>query len=312
MATNDCHSRRPNLGRGTIRLPSSHKIRNTTECLRGCRGTLTIGSMESLPLRNPFPGAASFLVRETDSTMREALSLARLGFPPGSLVAAEYQSSGRGRLAGRRWESEQGANLLFTIRLAPEASVLPALPLRLGTALCQALTLYAVRCNHSLRPPLLKWPNDLILGGRKAAGIVCESKPQGAEAGLYAGIGVNCNQISFPPPIASSSTSLAAELGSPIDRWLLLELFLDTLFAALADESWKDSVEMRLWKRGEDVVFLPGLGAEGESSLAAAGGPIVGRLEGVDEGGALLLRPVGEARARAFASGELSLRTEAS
>ena len=200
--------------------------------------------METLSVPNPFPGAACFLVRETDSTMREALSLARAGLPPGSLVAADFQSSGRGRLEGRRWESEPGANLLCTIRLAPETAALPALPLRVGAVLCAATTLYSIRCNAALRAlPALKWPNDLLIGGRKAAGVVCESKPAGAEAGLYVGFGVNCNQTAFPPSIAAASTSLAAELGAPIDRWLLLELFLDLLAGELARHSWKEAVE---------------------------------------------------------------------
>ncbi|HUW40435.1 MAG TPA: biotin--[acetyl-CoA-carboxylase] ligase [Rectinemataceae bacterium] len=269
--------------------------------------------MEPLAVPNPFPGAACFLVRETDSTMLEALSLARLGLPPGSLVAADFQRSGRGRLGGRRWESEPGANLLCTIRLAPEAAALPALPLRIGAVLCATATLYAIRSNAVLRcPPSLKWPNDLLFRGRKAAGTVCESKPAGEEAGLYVGIGVNCNQTAFPTSIAAASTSLAAELGVPIDRWLFLELFLDLLAGELARHSWKKAVEDRLWMRGERVRFLPGLGAAGEVRLSATEGAVTGLLEGVDDEGSLLIRMPGEAGLRAFASGELTAAPELS
>ena len=107
--------------------------------------------MEILNLQNPFPGAACFLVKVTDSTMRDALGLARMGFPAGSLVAADFQTAGRGRFSERRWESEPGANLLFTIRLAPEAAAIPAIPLRVGAVLCRTVMLYSVRKTSSSR-----------------------------------------------------------------------------------------------------------------------------------------------------------------
>ncbi|MGO8692791.1 MAG: biotin--[acetyl-CoA-carboxylase] ligase [Rectinemataceae bacterium] len=254
--------------------------------------------MEMIPLRNPFAGAACFLVKETDSTMRDALGLARMGFPAGSLVAADFQTAGRGRFGDRRWESEPGANLLFTLRLAPEAAAIPAVPLRVGAVLCRTVVLYSIRKGIVLKArPFLKWPNDLLIRDRKAAGVLCESKPEGEEAGLYVGIGVNCNQTAFPAPIATASTSLAAELGAPVDRWLFLELFLDQLAGELAGDSWKAEVEDRLWRRGRPVRFLP--------ALPAPDGVVEGLLEGVDDEGSLLLTLPGEGRARAFPSGEL-------
>jgi BirA family biotin operon repressor/biotin-[acetyl-CoA-carboxylase] ligase len=292
-----------------------------------------MNAMETLPIRNPFPGAACFLVKETESTMRDALDLARMGFPPGSLVASEFQTAGRGRFGERRWESEAGANLLFTIRLAPEAAALPALPLRIGAVLCQTVLIYAIRKNiPTAVQPLIKWPNDLLIHGRKAAGVVCESKPAGESAGLYAGIGVNCNQTAFPPSIAAASTSLAAELGAPIDRWLFLELFLDLLAHELLNVVWKDEVDKLLWRRGKRVRFLPGLSAANPATVGAqaarsteptsadenlaapspAAEAIEGLLEGVDDEGSLLLTLRGEGRSRSFASGELVLETEAS
>jgi BirA family biotin operon repressor/biotin-[acetyl-CoA-carboxylase] ligase len=269
--------------------------------------------VERLHIRNPFAGAVCLLAKSLGSTQDEARSLAGPSFPPGSLIAAEEQTAGRGRFPERRWESPAGLNLLFTVRLGPEAfrpgsSVpLPGLPLRIGAALCAAV-LRAERLSGAAfpSPPRLKWPNDLLIGERKAAGILCEA----GGPGLLVGVGINCNQRAFPPALARSATSLALELRREIDRWRLLEDFLEELSSELAEEagqSWRERVEALLWRRGEEAAFYPGLeapGATGEAGPAA--GPLAGRVEGVDAEGSLLFLAEGEARPRSFASGELA------
>jgi BirA family biotin operon repressor/biotin-[acetyl-CoA-carboxylase] ligase len=260
--------------------------------------------MDSLPIANPFPGALSYLVRETGSTQEEAKRLGRAGLPSGSLVAAEIQSAGRGRFPERPWRSEPGLNLLFTLRLDASCAALPALPLRVGAALCKAARLQARGMGRGFRggEARVKWPNDLLIGDRKAAGLLCEA---GAE-GVFVGIGVNCNQAAFPPEIEGKATSLAIELGAEIDRWAFLELVLGAIKAALEEEGWKAGVEELLWKRGELVRFMPGLPRGGGQEEL-----IEGRLEGLDPSGAILIRPAGAAGAEAaplaFAAGELSL-----
>ena len=257
--------------------------------------------METLPITNPFPGAGSFLVRETTSTQDEAKRLTRLGLPSGSLVAAESQSSGRGRFAERRWESAAGVNLLFSLRLDPSMAQIPALPLRIGAALCRAAAIEAIRSGIDLGAdgPRLKWPNDLLFSDRKAAGILCEA----CSDGVYAGIGVNCNQLSFPEGLREKATSLELELGFEIDRWVFLEIFLGVLKTELEEKEWQGGVEELLWHRGEIVSFLPGLPGACEV--------VRGRLEGIDSSGSLLVRPSGEhsgtaaANTVAFAAGEL-------
>ena len=253
--------------------------------------------MEALAVSNPFPGAAAFVVAETESTMAEARGLARLGFPPGSLVAAEFQSAGRGRFPDRRWISEPGESLLFTIRLDPDTAQLAALPLRVGAVLARAVVLYAIRYDRALHARVLvKWPNDLMLGDRKAAGVLCERSAGGPEAGVYVGVGVNCNQRSFPDSLPFRATSLAMELGETIERWVLLELFLDLLHQELHEPAWKNGVEERLWRRGELVRFRPG---------AAFGDTVEALLEGIDDTGSLLLAASGWSGPRPFVSGEL-------
>jgi BirA family transcriptional regulator, biotin operon repressor / biotin---[acetyl-CoA-carboxylase] ligase len=262
--------------------------------------------MRELPVRNPFPGASCLLVETTESTQAEARLLPQRGFPPGSLVAAEEQSSGRGRLPGRVWESEKGKNLLFTIYLAPETAALPGLPIRIGRALCDSVEAFARGLDPASRlRPMLKWPNDLMIGDRKAAGILCEA----GRPGVFAGIGLNCCQAEFPPELADRATSLELELGhrGPEDRWKILELFLSALPSSLADPRWRQAAESLLWKRGREASFLPGRPAAAGAAEAWAGEALLrGRVEGIDEEGSLLFKAEGERAARAFPAGELS------
>jgi BirA family biotin operon repressor/biotin-[acetyl-CoA-carboxylase] ligase len=262
--------------------------------------------MEPIPIRNPFPGAKAFLVTRTPSTQEEAKRLAAEGYPAGSLVAAERQSSGRGRFPGRTWESEAGRNLLFTVYLGAQptggAAPRPGLPIRIGLALRDAVDRYASPFSPDLSARLkIKWPNDLMIGDRKVAGILCEAGP----AGIFAGLGLNCNQSAFPPALAAKATSLAKELGREVDRWAILELFLERLASGLAagldDGSWSEAAARVLWKRGEEVGFLPGLAGRSEGRA-----PLVGTLIGIDGEGSILIRAAGEGEARPYPAGELT------
>jgi len=252
--------------------------------------------MESISIRNPFPGAGCFLVRETSSTMDEARRLAHLGFPSGTVVTADIQSSGRGRFSERRWESAPGENLLASILLAPEYALQSGFTLRVGLALCRSIALYCLQQGlRSPERPSLKWPNDVLLGGKKVSGVLCES----AAEGLLVGVGLNVNQRSFSPEIALRATSLALSLGlkENIDRWRLLELLLEQLLIVLVEPEWREEADHFLWRKGERVRFLVGLPEREET--------VEGILEGIAPSGALLLRPEGQGRAEEFLSGEL-------
>ena len=262
--------------------------------------------MELLGIRNPFPDGRSYLASLVDSTQDEARRLAEAweagrggsAFPPGSLVAAEEQGAGRGRVVGRRWSSEPGRDLLFTLRLSPEAALLPALPLRVGAAICRGAAGYASSISAAFpAPPRVKWPNDLMIGDRKAAGILCEA----GRLGVLAGIGVNCADRAFPPELRGRATSLEAELGRPVDRRALLELILAEIRSALGEADWRSSISGLLWKRGEEVLFSPGPAAE----LGFKAEPIRARLAGVDGAGALELE-FPDGRTESFLSGELT------
>jgi BirA family biotin operon repressor/biotin-[acetyl-CoA-carboxylase] ligase len=156
-----------------------------------------------------------YYYREVGSTNDLALALAGAGAVEGTVVLADYQRAGRGRL-GRTWFSPPGAGLYLTAIVRPGAADwLPLTTLAAGVAVARALT--AV----SALPIGLKWPNDLVIGQpwRKIGGLLCESSGTGAEIdALVVGVGVNLGLSAVPPDLADAASSIEAELGRPVDR----------------------------------------------------------------------------------------------
>jgi BirA family transcriptional regulator, biotin operon repressor / biotin---[acetyl-CoA-carboxylase] ligase len=142
-----------------------------------------------------------------DSTNRVAMELGYAGQPEGTVVMAEAQTAGRGR-AGHTWHSEKGTGLYFTILLRPKISPAQA-PL---LTMLAGLSAYAAIAAQTGLVPELKWPNDLLLNGKKVGGILTEMH---AEPNLVrfviVGIGINVNQEKFPVEIASTATSIRKE-----------------------------------------------------------------------------------------------------
>jgi BirA family transcriptional regulator, biotin operon repressor / biotin---[acetyl-CoA-carboxylase] ligase len=167
---------------------------------------------------------------ETQSTNDDALAAAKSGAPHGALFGAEAQTRGRGR-RGSEWLSEPGAGLWCSLLLRPElsAELLPGLSLCAGLAVRSAV---AARVNA---PVLVKWPNDVLAGGRKLAGILVESQVAGANiASVIIGIGINVKQTAFPDSLASVATSLALLSASATGREQLLADVLRHLETELA------------------------------------------------------------------------------
>jgi len=153
-----------------------------------------------------------------DSTNRVAFELGQAGEPEGAVVLAEEQSAGRGR-AGRTWHSERAAGIYATLLLRPKLAPVQA---PLLTMMAGLSTHTAVEAATGLAVDL-KWPNDVIIRGKKAGGILTEMH---AEPGLVrfvvVGIGLNVNQERFPGELASTATSLRQETGKPQSRMELL------------------------------------------------------------------------------------------
>ncbi|GHV31123.1 biotin--[acetyl-CoA-carboxylase] ligase [Spirochaetia bacterium] len=258
--------------------------------------------MKKITLDNPF--AAPVFHREiTASTMLDARTLAEHGKPHGSVVAADVQEAGRGRVPTRPWKSEKGQNLLFTIllRYSGIAAIPPAVTLRTGLALALAIEDFAPALQGRLR---VKWPNDVMIplpSGThgKIAGILTE----GDGENVYIGIGVNVGQAEFPPDIRDKAGSIALALRvaslPPDSRFRLLEAFLRRLHAEIEGPSttgsWRERLEERLYLNGRRVRFIAG--------AADSGRVVEGVLCGIGVGGELLIQ--GQHGTEAFVTGEL-------
>ena len=155
---------------------------------------------------------------KTDSTNRVALELGHGGEPEGAVVLAEEQTAGRGR-AGRIWHSERAAGIYLTLLLRPKLAPVQA-PLLTMMAGLSAHT--AVEAVTGLAVDL-KWPNDLIIRGKKAGGILTEMHAEpGMVRFVVLGIGLNVNQERFPGELVGLATSLRQETGKTQSRMELL------------------------------------------------------------------------------------------
>jgi len=171
-------------------------------------------------------GRAAVFFEQIGSTNDAAHDLARGGAGDGLLVVADEQTAGRGR-QGRSWWAPGGTCLLMSLVLRP------ALPLALAGQLTMCLGLGAVEgiSAQTGAAAVLKWPNDLLLAGRKLGGMLTELDTSGGQLNYAVlGLGLNVN-VSFDPPVApeplaESATSLMTETGREIDRPALLSAIL--------------------------------------------------------------------------------------
>jgi len=152
---------------------------------------------------------------EVGSTNDLATAAADAGAPEGVVVAANAQSSGRGRL-GRTWASPPGAGLYVSVMLRPLPHALPLVTIAAGVAIAEG-----VEAASGLSP-CVKWPNDVYVGSRKLAGILAEAGSSSAGDYVVVGFGINLRPVPFPDDIAPRATSIEGELGRDVDRGLVL------------------------------------------------------------------------------------------
>lgn len=231
-----------------------------------------------------------------DSTNSRAMAMADEGAPHGTVVVAEEQTAGRGRF-GRRWVSPPGRNIYVSLLLRPEIpnARAPGLSLVAGVALADAVEGEGV-------PASLKWPNDLYLGERKAAGILVETAT-GSEhvrhVVIGAGINVNLAEYEIPAELRGKATSMRIRGGRDYPRVAVLASFLDAFarryreFLAGGFPAVHADWERRDFLRGRRVLLRR---AEGEAW---------GVARGVDADGALLFRPDGSDAVEPVHSGEV-------
>lgn len=206
--------------------------------------------------------------QDVDSTNQAAQELARLGAAEGTVVLAERQLWGRGRL-GRSWHSPAGVGLYLSLVLRP---ALPANQVQLLTLAVAVAVIRAVAAHTSLSPEI-KWPNDILISEKKVAGILTEAQAAAERiAHVVVGVGINVNhtRAELGPDLEGAATSLRLELGQPVERaGLAAKLFVEI-------ETWYEQLKqggsleiLKEWRRhastlGRRVrVFLGGATVEG-------------------------------------------------
>jgi len=245
-------------------------------------------------------GSAFYWYEEIASTNLVAMRLAaEEEAPDGTVVVAEHQTAGRGR-RGRSWVETPGSSILVSVIVRPSLPVVRAGQLMLLTGMAVAR---AIRQLTDL-PAGVKWPNDILIGGKKVSGTLIELLGEAEQIKVAVlGIGINCNQSldAFPPELRDHATSLALELGRPVHRVRLLRAVLthlDTLYD--------------LYLRGDSETILTGwrqltvtLGRRVIVSLP--GELLEGEAEDITDEGLLVVR-LDDGTCRLVAAGDVSLR----
>ena len=213
---------------------------------------------------------------EIDSTNSYVASQASAAFGEGLVALADYQSAGRGRL-DRQWSSPPRASLLCSILLRPQ---LEADRLQLVVA-AVALAARAALVRLSGVRPQLKWPNDLMVGENKLAGLLAEVVGTQRDLAVVVGLGVN---LTYPGPEGVKSTSVLLESGLTIAPRALLDLVLEELETRRAQ---LDSDDGRRSLRAEYERALATIGRT--VRVEQLTGTVVARAQGVDAAGQLLI-----------------------
>ncbi|RPI32190.1 MAG: biotin--[acetyl-CoA-carboxylase] ligase [Actinomycetota bacterium] len=235
---------------------------------------------------------------EIESTNVEAKELARAGAPEGTVVIAELQLAGRGRL-GRRWTSPAGKGLLFSVILRPTLPMSRAHMLTIVAAVAAARGI-ETQTDAAVR---IKWPNDLFVGDRKAGGILLEvAGEQDVVEWVIVGIGINVNTeyAELPVDLRRTAISLKMATGDPVDRSELLARILLALETAYK-EAQKHGFDRALSEfRQRDYLLKRSV------SVQTREGSVIGEATGIDNQGALLVQ-LPHRHVRRFHSGDVTL-----
>lgn len=240
-------------------------------------------------------------LEEIDSTNTEARRHAMQGAGEGLVIVAERQTAGKGR-RGRNWESESGENLYFSMMLRPDFPVekTPMLTLVMALSVTKAIEKF---CGMN---PAIKWPNDLVLSGKKICGILTEMHmADGRIEDVIVGTGINVNQKVFSDELEDKATSLLLEKGQNqdfIDKQKLLhavlaefEILYET-FSKVQDLSFlEESYNERLINKNREVLVLE----PGNEYQAVA--------QGINSKGELVVRKE-DGSVEAVYAGEVSVR----
>jgi BirA family biotin operon repressor/biotin-[acetyl-CoA-carboxylase] ligase len=239
-------------------------------------------------LRTKRLGGMIHYFETVDSTNSKAYELALGGAKEGELVISESQEKGRGRL-GRHWFSPPFVNLYLSVILRPD---IPPQQASLITLMAAVATADAIRKFTGL-VPLIKWPNDILLRGRKVAGLLNEIHSEVDRIHfIILGLGVNLNvdEEMFPKEVRALATSLKRETGQTVSRKAFLQLLLQELeewYALFMKEG--AATILRAWR---DRAQIKGRRVK----VRSFGETLVGVAVGIDSDGALILETLGGRR----------------
>jgi BirA family transcriptional regulator, biotin operon repressor / biotin---[acetyl-CoA-carboxylase] ligase len=251
-------------------------------------------------LQTRFLGKPLHFFATIDSTNTYAARLAREGAFEGTVIIADSQSGGKGRL-GRSWVSPPGVNLYLSAILRPPVPAATVPQLNLLAAVAVADTIVQV-CSLT---PAIKWPNDVLVGGKKVCGILAEMQTEaGALRAVVLGIGVNLNAplSAFPEELRDKASSLFLASGRLVDR--------PTFTAALLTHLEKLYV---LWLEGGFAELRPAWAHHAawmigqQITVAAPEGTVVGMVLGLDSDGALLLQEENSGTPRRLLAGDVTV-----
>ncbi|MBR4039433.1 MAG: biotin--[Clostridia bacterium] len=226
-------------------------------------------------LETAWAGCEIVYFDETDSTNRQARILAMEGAAHGTLVLADRQTAGRGR-RGRGWISPAGEGIFMTLIVRPQARPSQAAKMSLSLALAVAR---AIRRETGL-DARIKWPNDIVIGGRKVCGLLLEMDATAQKINsIAAGVGINVHQTRFDEEIAHTASSLDLLAGRRISRNALVRAFLAEFERAqtLCDE------EMMCEYRGLSATIGQRV------QVIALDGTYTGTAKGITQSGSLLV-----------------------
>jgi BirA family transcriptional regulator, biotin operon repressor / biotin---[acetyl-CoA-carboxylase] ligase len=236
------------------------------------------------------------------STNAEALDWAAEGAPDGTLVVADAQSAGRGRL-GRQWVTSPSSALAVSLilRLQPQEVTHAALFSPLGAlAVCEVLTrVYGLDAE-------IKWPNDVLLSGKKVCGVLAEAGVEGSVLDhVVLGIGVNVTHTSTPPTDDVRFPAVCVEevLGRTVDRTALLTAILRAVFAwrvRVGEPDFIEELNSRLAFRGQQVRIV-------RSTMNDEQPALTGQMVGIAQDGSLILKGDDGVR-QVVTAGDVSLR----
>lgn len=242
-------------------------------------------------------GCEIYYFDSIDSTNTKAKELAEEGHPSGTLVVADRQTAGKGR-RGRSWESPTGIGIFMTLMLKPEINPNNASMLTLVAAMA---TTRAIRRVTGV-PAMIKWPNDIVMNGKKVCGILTEMSAQFDYINhIVIGIGINVHNEDFPEEIAQTASSIYLESGQHIHRASLIEAFLEEFEDVYAEylktedmEGLMKEYDAMLVNRGRQVRVLD------------PKEPFEGKAMGITKKGELIV-DTWESR-KLVSSGEVSVR----